>query len=117
MSSATAAQGLGPAAGGQLERAWQLLQRAGPHIRLLRPQAGVVGTAVAKELFYRPLQRYADSLRARLAAWRRWESWWGEQQQHGGSVFAPAEGTLGAYLLKVSRAGPTASATAWHHLK
>ena len=68
-----------------------------------------------KSLLLKPIERYADSLSDRLAAWRRWEAW--VSGQPGASPFRPTDLVVGKYLHGVDAGGPTAAGQAWHALK
>ena len=72
----------------------------------------------AKELFFRPFRRFADSVRARLAPMARWEAWLKTEGCHTeDNAYAPEDVLLGKFLLSVSQGGPTSAAAVWWHLQ
>ena len=97
------------------DRVWGIYLRAGKTSTLHR--TGSDENAL-KTLLLRPIARYADSLPARLAAWRRWERWASAQQP--GSVqtpFKPTDILMGKFLMEVDKGGATAASQAWAGLK
>ena len=108
-------QGLQPAHPEHLDEVWSIYLRAGKTSTLHR--TGSDENAL-KTLLLRPIARYADSLPARLAAWRRWERWASAQQP--GSVqtpFKPTDILMGKFLMEVDKGGATAASQAWAGLK
>ena len=77
------------------------------------------GFGEAREgVVFRPLRRFADSLRNRLAPMARWEAWLRTEGCHTeDNVCAPEDVLLGKFLLSVSQGGPTSAAAVWGHLQ
>ena len=71
---ANQAQGLQPVCTEHMEQVWALFLRAGKSSSFYRnlPEDE---EPVFKNLLLRPIRRYPDSMQARLAAWKRWETW------------------------------------------
>ena len=93
---------------------WNLVLRAGPESTFL--SGDDVDRCSQRELALRPLRRYADSLGARFAAWRRWERW-AQRNVPVSRLFSPTPGELGKFFLKVAEGGPTAASTTWSRLR
>jgi hypothetical protein len=94
---------------------WNIYQRAGKASTFHR--AGTDEDTL-KALLLRPVARYADSLPARLAAWRRWEKWTTAQQPGNAQApFKPADVLMGRFLMEVDKGGTTAASQAWAGLK
>ena len=101
-----------------LEAVWQHLLRAVPRSTVWRKEFVKDSEKHAKELFFRPFRRFADSLRARLAPMVRWEAWLKtEGCDTEDNVYAPEDVLLGKFLLSVSQGGPTSAAAVWEHLQ
>ncbi len=115
--NAVRAQGLDPAKEEHLEAVWSIYLRAGRRSSLWRPIKKEEETDL-KNLLLRPIRRYADSMPARLAAWRRWETWVGNQDVNDpGAPFKPTDLLMGRYLTEVESGGPTAASQAWAGMK
>ena len=71
-----------------LNEVWDIYLRAGKASTFRRAGNDEV---TLKALLLRPIARYADSLPARLAAWRRWEKWATARQP--GNMQAPFKPT------------------------
>ena len=71
---ATQAQGLKPANEEHPEGVWRVYLQAGRASTLHR-EVHPEDEGALKKLVLLPMQRYADSLGAKLASWRRWEAW------------------------------------------
>ena len=114
---ATRAQGLQPACTEHMEQVWTLFLRAGKASSLYR-DLPKEEEPIFKNLLLRPIRRYPDSMQARLAAWRRWETWVATQPTELQlSPFKPGDYAVGKYLRGVEEGGPTAAANAWAGLK
>ena len=73
---------------------------------------------IFKKLLLRPISRYPDSMQARHAAWKRWETWVATQPAGMQlSPLKPGDYAVGKYLQGVEDGGPTAAANAWAGLK
>ena len=114
---ATRAQGLQPASTEHMEQVWTLFLRAGKASSLYR-DLPKEEEPIFKNLLLRPIRRYPDSMQARLAVWRRWETWVATQPTELRiSPFKPGDYAVGKYLRGVEEGGPTAAANAWAGLK
>ena len=114
---ATRAQGLQPASTEHMEQVWTLFRRAGKASSLYR-DLPKEEEPIFKNLLLRPIRRYPDSMQARLAVWRRWETWVATQPTELRiSPFKPGDYAVGKYLRGVEEGGPTAAANAWAGLK
>ena len=113
-ANARDAQGLSPAKAEHLQEVWDIYFRAGRPSNLHR-EVRVEDRDTLKIQFFKPVERYADSLAGRLAGWRRWEAW--VATQPGASPFRPTDFVMGKYLHGVDAGGPTAAGQAWHGLK
>ena len=114
---AKTAQGLQPASSEHMDEVWGMYLRAGTHSSLYRDVHGV-DEPVFKDLLLRPIRRFPDSMQARLAAWRRWETWVLRQPtRHLTSPFKPGDFIMGKYLREVDAGGPTAASNAWASMK
>ena len=91
-------QGLSEAVADTLEAVWQHLLRAGPRSTVWRKEFAQDSEKHAKELFFRPLRRFADSLRTRLAPMARWEAWLKTEGCHTEDT---VDVLLGKFLLSV----------------
>ena len=114
---ANKAQGLQPVCTEHMEQVWALFLRAGKSSSLYR-NLPKEEEPIFKNLLLRPIRRYPDSMQARLAAWRRWETWVATQPADLQlSPFKPGDYAVGKYLQGVEEGGPTAAANAWAGLK
>lgn len=106
--------GLDPAL---MEEVWGLFQRAGDRSSFWTAGVGPQQEGV-RALLLRPFARYADSLRARLAPWKRWERFLHSMGRHSDeAAFRPDPMLLGQFLLQVEVGGPTAAPSMWAHLR
>ena len=114
---ATRAQGLQPACTEHMEQVWALFLRAGKSSSLYR-NLPKVEEPIFKNLLLRPIRRYPDSMQARFAAWKRWETWVATQPAELQlSPFKPGDYAVGKYLQGIEAGGPTAAANAWAGMK
>ena len=114
---ASKAQGLQPVCTEHMEQVWALFLRTGKSSSLYR-NLPKDEEPIFKNLLLRPIRRYPDSMQARLAAWKRWETWVATQPAELQlSPFKPGEYAVGKYLQGVEEGGPTAAANAWAGLK
>ena len=72
MAHARQLQGLQVAEKASLEEIWCIFQRAAERSSMWKKQEDEKKHDMFKQLFLRPFERFADSLEARLAPWRRW---------------------------------------------
>ena len=111
------AQGLAEASPQLLEEVWTLFERAQGHGTLWRELCGQEREQL-RALLLRPFRRYADSLKARLAPWRRWERFLATQETCADTTaFAPDPIVAGRFLNMVAEGGPTAASNRWSHLR
>jgi hypothetical protein len=111
------AQGLQPIQQEHLDEVWAIYLRAGK-ASAFRKTAEQPDEEVLKTLLLRPIARYADSMPARLAAWRRWEKWTMAQRPADHKApFKPSELLTGKYLMEIDKNGTTAASQAWAALK
>ena len=108
-------QGLQHAREEHLDEVWGIYLRAGKASAFHRPGQD---EDTLKTLLLRPVARYADSMPARLAAWRRWEKWASTRQPGNEQApFKPTDTLMGEFLLEVDKGGATAASQAWAGLK
>ena len=94
---ASKAQGLQPACTEHMEQVWALFLRAGKSSSLCRNLLKDE-EPIFKNLLLRPTRRYPDSMQARLAAWKRWETWVATQPAELQlSPFKPGDYAAGKY--------------------
>ena len=112
---ATRSQGLQPAHPEHFNEVWDIYLRAGKASTFRR--AGT-DESTLKTLLLRPIGRYADSMPARLAAWRRWEKWAiAHQPEDVQAPFKPTDILMGKFFMEVDKGGTTAASQAWAGLK
>lgn len=108
-------QGLQHAREEHLDEVWGIYLRAGKASAFHRPGQD---ENTLKALLLRPIARYADSMPARLAAWRRWEKWVSTRQPGNEQTpFKPTDILMGEFLMEVDKGGTTAASQAWAGLK
>ena len=108
-------QGLQPAHPEHFNEVWDIYLRAGKASTFRRAGAD---ESTLKAFLLRPIARYADSMPARLAAWRRWEKWATAQQPEDMQApFKPTDILRGKLFMEVDKGGATAASQAWAGLK